>query len=118
MAEELTEQVDQVIDDPGGVAFDDDFVPPQDADVAARGPVNDTAATLTGRGVAYPTATPAGMQELRRYVVRRFGGTDLGTLSRPPREVAVAGRRVCTTGGSPGTGAGQDRDPGGPRPSR
>ena len=81
-------------EDFGGVAFDDDF---EDAGLAAAGPgvidrgapavVHDTALSLQTRGIEYPTTAPAGMRALRTYVLKRWGGADLGILARPPRTI-------------------------------
>lgn len=83
------EMDDQDLDDPGGVPFDDDFEaePPPD-DEGARGGgalAYDDGAEMQSRGIGYPSSTPVGMIALRDYVRSRFGGSDLGCLSRPPR---------------------------------
>ena len=82
-----------VEEDFGGVAFDDDF---EDAGPAAAGPgidrgaatvAHDSAASLQARGIQYPTTAPAGMRALRTYVLKRWGGADLGILALPPRTI-------------------------------
>ena len=81
---------EQMVDsDPGGVAFDDDFETSDEAERDDRGggAHHDSAASLQTKGIQYPTAAPAGMRVLRAHVLRRWGGTDLGILARPPRAV-------------------------------
>ena len=77
-------------DDPGGVAFDDDFEVAGTADGVDRGPAqvaHDTADSLQARGIAYPTAAPIGMRTLRSFVLQKWSGVDLGILARPPRPI-------------------------------
>lgn len=78
--------------DLGGVAFDDDFevVDASGPPYGMRGAptvVHDTAESLQTRGIAYPTEAPVGMKVLRRYVIGRWGGSDLGILATPPRAI-------------------------------
>ncbi len=78
-------------DDPGGMPFDDDF-DAGEPDEASRGgvpgaPAYDSGTILTSRGIGYPDTTPKGMTSLKGYVISRWGGTDLGCLSKPPRKM-------------------------------
>lgn len=86
--------------DEGGVPFDDDFDDDEEdgsggAESQTRsrgsGPAHDSGKQLAARGIAYPSATPAGMLQLKSYVIKRWGGGNLGILSNPPRTVR-AGR--------------------------
>lgn len=90
MAELNEDQLDLIPgDDPGGVPFDDDFV---DKPPLGAAPVpHDSATKLIQRGVAFPTTTPPGMKRLRDHVIGRFGGSNLGILSIPPRPVRGGG---------------------------
>lgn len=78
-------------DDPGGMPFDDDF-DAGEPDEASRGgvpgaPAYDSGTILTSRGIGYPDTTPRGMVALKGYVISRWGGTDLGCLTKPPRKM-------------------------------
>ncbi|HZX54160.1 MAG TPA: peptidoglycan-binding domain-containing protein [Ilumatobacteraceae bacterium] len=77
-------------DDPGGVAFDDDFEVPGTPEGIDRGPAqvaHDTAESLQARGIVYPDAAPVGMQALRSFVLQKWTGLDLGILARPARPI-------------------------------
>ncbi|MDQ3392017.1 MAG: peptidoglycan-binding protein [Actinomycetota bacterium] len=79
-------------DDPGGMPFDDDFDAGEPNDLGGRGgvpgaPAYDSGTILTSRGIGYPDSTPKGMTALKGYVISRWGGTDLGCLSKPPRKM-------------------------------
>jgi hypothetical protein len=78
------------VDDFGGVAFDDDFEVAGTSDGTDRGAavaVHDSAESMQSRGIAYPAAAPVGMKVLRAYVMGRWGGSDLGILANPPRNI-------------------------------
>jgi hypothetical protein len=86
--EELPEQLDGDNADPGGMPFDDSF-PIEEIDPGGRGDgvAYDSPELLAQRNIDYPTSTPVGMRMLRDHVLARWGGADLGILSRPPRPV-------------------------------
>ena len=83
MSEELLNTA--VGDDPGGVPFDDDFEAPKAMGMAPA--LHDSPTSLSQRGIVYPGSTPVGMKRLRDYVIGRWGGSNLGILSLPPRPV-------------------------------
>jgi hypothetical protein len=89
MAEQGSKAAAGVVDDPGGVPFDDDFDANVPTDPGHRGdgslPAYDSGSILQARGIGYPTSTPVGMSQLRTYVLGRWQGADLGILSIPPR---------------------------------
>lgn len=76
----------------GGVAYDDDFDvvgPDPSGGVDRGGPVvaHDSAESLQGKGIAYPSAAPIGMRLLRQHVIAHWSGSDLGILAQPPRTI-------------------------------
>jgi len=82
--------------DPGGVPFDDDFddgapTEPGDRGGVAGAPAYDSGTILQSRGIGYPSSAPVGMTQLRSYVTARWGGSDLGILSVPPRPMRGSG---------------------------
>ena len=81
------EQVEPLPDDPGGMPFDDEFVDDEEPGASpTRGAAPyDSGKVLTARGIKYPSSTPTGMKELKKFTMGRWGGGDLGTLSKPPR---------------------------------
>lgn len=81
---------DVVPADGGGVPFDDDFDDDAPDEPGDRGqvpgaPAYDSGKILQSRGIGYPARTPKGMTALGRYLHSRWGGVDLGCLSKPPR---------------------------------
>ncbi|MBA3605143.1 MAG: hypothetical protein H0W46_04055 [Acidimicrobiia bacterium] len=81
---------DLLHDDEGGVPFDDDFDDGAPEDPGDRGsvpgaPAYDSGKILQARGIDYPDSTPEGMKALRDYLLSRWGGQNLGCLSKPPR---------------------------------
>ena len=87
---EQTATGDPTPDDLGGVAFDDDFEVDGTSDGTDRGgatAAHDSAESLQARGIVYPAAAPVGMRALRSYVLKRWGGADLGILALPPRDI-------------------------------
>lgn len=76
-------------DDEGGVPFDDefDFDEPGESTDRGGGPAYDSGKVLVARGIEYPSVTPVGMKELKSYTLSRWGGADLGILSKPPRTI-------------------------------
>jgi hypothetical protein len=90
MPDELPALIEQLDGDaePGGVPFDDDIDPDELDDVdRGNGPAYDSAKRLQERNIAYPTATPVGMKALLTYLTTRWGGSSLGIVARPPREM-------------------------------
>jgi hypothetical protein len=89
MADQGSKAAANVIDDAGGVPFDDDFDANAPSEPGQRGdgnlPAYDSGTILQSRGIGYPTSTPVGMSQLRTYVLGRWQGADLGILSIPPR---------------------------------
>ena len=85
---DIEEALDAIIDDPGGVAYDDDL-PQEDTDDVGRGigPAYDSPKKLGERNVAFPDKTPVGMLRLRSFLLENYGGANLGILARPPRSV-------------------------------
>lgn len=82
--------------DPGGVPFDDDFDDGAPTEPGGRGgvpgaPAYDSGSILQSRGIGYPSSAPIGMKQLRTYVTSRWGGSDLGILSVPPRPMRGSG---------------------------
>lgn len=72
--------------DAGGVPFDDEAPDEPGSRRAAPGaPAYDSGKVLRGRGIGYPDRTPVGMGALAAFLQRRWGGTNLGCLSKPPR---------------------------------
>jgi hypothetical protein len=82
---ELAEQVDAEVDDPGGVPFDDELDDEPDETEDGRGGTYDSPQVMQKMGIGYPSSPPPGMLALKAYVLSRFGGADLGILSKPPR---------------------------------
>lgn len=79
-----------LLDDEGGVPFDDDFddgapEDPGDRDSVPGAPAYDSGKILQARGIKYPDSTPVGMTALYKYLSSRWGGKNLGCLSKPPR---------------------------------
>ena len=121
MADQGSKAAANVIDDAGGVPFDDDFDnnAPRSPASAADGnlPAYDSGTILQSRGIGYPTSTPVGMSQLRSYVLGRWQGADLGILSIPPRgdarrqqsEPAQLGHGVGLAMGQPRSWAGHGR---------
>lgn len=90
MSDDITNLIEQVDGDaePGGVPFDDDF-DPEVIEEGGRGigPAYDSPQLMVQRSIAYPSKTPVGMNMLLKYLTTRWGGSSLGILARPPREM-------------------------------
>jgi hypothetical protein len=90
MSDEISNLIENVDGDaePGGVPFDDDF-DPEEVDAGGRGigPVYDTPQLMVQRNIAYPDKTPVGMLALLKYLTTRWGGSNLGILAKPAREM-------------------------------
>ena len=90
MSDDITNLIEQLDGDaePGGVPFDDDF-DPEVVDAGGRGigPAYDTPQLMVQRNIAYPDKTPVGMATLLRYLTTRWGGSSLGILAKPAREM-------------------------------
>ena len=87
---------DGIADDVGGVPFDDDFDDgaPDEPGPRGRGsaPAYDSGKILQGRGIGYPDRTPVGMNALAAFLQSRWGGVNLGCLSKPPRPMRGGGQ--------------------------